>query len=598
MLALVASVLVLPLDAPARVLGSDGAAHVAKRKKAKCRGKKVAVKRLGKTRCVSLRSAFPKPRAGDLRLIFAKAVFGTDIRIKDRKGRRPAALPSDAKKGIAATLKAVPDVLAHYDRLASAPAAFAAASAPCEKPPDKKDDFKSGDIEASVNLADGTATLAGTFNGYTVRTKMGLGLCDDGFRAPDCPTADGTLKGTDKNTFSVSIEVLKGTELLDSTTYTTKGTTKLTGKVADDAKLDTLEIEDTVKYHVGKGGSSTSFGPINIDANIKRTTTVKMRTGAYDPGGSSVDVEVTVGGSRGETALTEYRMRNSIATDYDKSFPAIVKKGIDNYRAREKAWQEPNKCAKLEFDPANFKKQLKRNDSGKFTGKVKAKEGGATAKEAKWKRSGQSNATFTSEAKGGSTTLNYSRVVKEGPDVTGKYKVTSTAGVAEDTWKQHTSPVIHYKVTDLVYTDSLTYDSIPPLLGCTQSSGQNNVTTLIASGAPTDGALGPAGPGASAGLLGSLIAKGTIQKNAAYTGCKYNDNATAMVPCNLSGSGSEVFAFLVELSAASGDGPVTATWHPFSFDVGNVPPTVSECFPATTQAPAPSPCQRRCRARR
>ena len=260
-LALVASLLVLPLDAPARVLGPTGAAHVAKRKKAKCRGKKVPVKVLGKTRCKSLRSAFPKPRAGDLRLIFVKAALGTDIRIKDRRGRRPAPLPADAKKGIAATLKAVPDVLAHYDRLASAPAAFAAASAPCEKPPDKKDDFKSGDIEASVNLADGSATLAGTFNGYTVRTKMGLGSCDDGFKAPDCPTADGTLKGTDKNTFSVSIEVLKGTELLDSTTYTTKGTTKLTGHVADDAKLETLEIEDTVKYHVGKGGSSIERRP-------------------------------------------------------------------------------------------------------------------------------------------------------------------------------------------------------------------------------------------------------------------------------------------------------------------------------------------------
>ncbi len=90
---------------------------------------------------------------------------------------------------------------------------------------------------------------------------MGLGLCDDGFRAPDCPTADGTLRGTDKNTFTVGIDVLKGTELLDSTTYTTKGTTKLTGHVADDAKLDTLDVEDTVKYHVGRGGSSVSYGP-------------------------------------------------------------------------------------------------------------------------------------------------------------------------------------------------------------------------------------------------------------------------------------------------------------------------------------------------
>ena len=536
-LALVASVLVLPLDAPARVLGPSGAAHVAKRKKAQCRGKKVAVKRLGKTRCVSLRSAFPKPRAGDLRLIFAKAALGTDIRIKDRKGRRPAALPADAKKGLAATLKAVPDVLAHYDRLASAPAAFAAASVPCDKLPDKTDSFKSGDIEASVNLADQTATIGGTFNGYTVRTKMGLGACDDGFKAPDCPTADGTLKGTDKNTFSVSVEILKGTELLDATSYTTKGTTKLTGHVADDAKLETLEIEDTVKYHVGKGGASTSFGPVNIDANIKRTTTVKMRTGAYDPGSSSVDVEVTVGGSRGDTALAEYRLRNSIASDYDRSFPAIVKKAIANYRAREKAWQEPNKCAKLEFDPANYRKQLKRNDSGKFTGKVKAKDGGATAKEAKWKRTGQTNATFTSEAKGGSTTLNYSRVAKEGPDVTGKYKVTSTAGVAEDEWKQHTSPVIYYRVTDFVYTDAISYDSIPPLLGCTQSTGQNNTTTFTASGQPTDGALGPAGP-AGGSLMGSLIVKhATVQKNASFSGCKYNDTASAMIPCLRNGSG-------------------------------------------------------------
>lgn len=585
-MALVASVLVLPLDAPARVLGPDGAAHVAKRKQSRCRGKKVPVKVVGRTRCRSLRSAFPKPKAGDLRLIFAKAALGTNITIRDRKGRKPAPLPAPAKKTLAAMGKVLPRALARYDGLAAAPAAFAAADAPCEKPPDKKDTFSGDGIEATVDLANSSISLAGTAQGYTIRVSMGLGSCKDGFKAPDCPTADGTLKGTDVNSFDVSIVVTKGAETISSQSYRTNGTTKLTGHVAEDAKLETLDVDDTVKYQFSTGGTSSRYGEVSVDADIKRKTTVKMRTGAYDPGFSSVNASVRVNGATDDSA-ERYRLQITIARDYDKDFPAIVKKAIDNYRAREKAWQEPNKCAKLEFDPANYRKQLKRNESGKFTGKVKAKDGGATAKEAKWTRTGQSNATFTSEAKGGSTTLNYSRVVKEGPDVTGKYKVTSTAGVAEDTWKQRTSPVIYYKVTDLVYTDSLTYDSIPPLLGCTQSSGQNNVTTLIPSGAPTDGALGPAGPGASAGVLGSLLAKGTIQKNAAYTGCKYNDNATAMVPCNLSGSGSEVFAFLVELSGPAGDGPVTVTWHPYSFDVGNVPPTISPCYPATTQAPAP-----------
>ena len=174
--------------------------------------------------------------------------------------------------------------------------------------------------------------------------------------------------------------------------------------------------------------------------------------------------------------------------------------------------------------------------------------------------------------------------MKEGPDVTGKYKVTSTAGVAEDTWKQHTSPVVYYKVSDLVYTDALTYDSIPPLLGCTMSTGQNNSTTLIPSGAPTDGAFGP---DLSGGRLGSLLAKGTVQKNAAFSGCKYNDTASAMIPCQRSGSGSETFAVLVELTAPAGDGPVTATWHPRGVPVGDVPPVVSECFYGTTQAESP-----------
>ncbi len=308
-----------------------------------------------------------------------------------------------------------------------------------------------------------------------------------------------------------------------------------------------------------------------------------MRSGAFDPGSSSVDVEVHVGGSR-DTPLAEYRLRNSIASDYDKSFPAIVKKAIDNYRSRERAWQTPNTCAELEFDPANFKKQLKRGESGRFTGKVKAKEGGGTAKEAKWKRTGQSNATITpAETKGGSATLNYSRVVKEGPDVTAKYKVTSTAGVAEDTWKQHTSPVIYYKITGLVYTDSLTYDGIPPILGCTQSSGQNNVATLEPSGTPTDGALGPDLAGNSTGLL---LAKATVQKNVAYSGCKYNDTATAMVPCNLTNSGSEPsFPLAVEMNAPAGDGPVTLSWHPHGLSIGDVTPQISPCFPATTQVP-------------
>jgi hypothetical protein len=101
----------------------------------------------------------------------------------------------------------------------------------------------------------------------------------------------------------------------------------------------------------------------------------------------------------------------------------------------------PGICAKLTFDPASDTlAPLAYGATGSVTGTVEANAGGTAAK-AKWTVTARANGTFAPPtAEGGSTRFGY--VVTNagsGVKLSGSFKVTSTAGVAEGTWTQKTA---------------------------------------------------------------------------------------------------------------------------------------------------------------
>jgi hypothetical protein len=416
--------LILPLTLS---LPADG-----RKKVTKCKRGQVVVKVQGKRTCRSFAKAFPKPTAGDPRLSFAKAALG--LRVKGPK-RTPAA----ARKGVARIRRALPTVLAKLDAQAHpAHAAVAVPRTACPEGSIPELTSTSSVGGASVSITTGndllSANISADINGYRVIVRFSLGSPCDGFHAPPCPTAPGVLDATDTNGFAVSTKVLHGAEVVSDTTVKLRGTVTLTAQVADDAKLDTLEIQDKVRYAFSVKGTSA-------EATIRRHALINMRNELWLPEGAAVNVSFLMHGGADLGAAERASLRDQLARDYDKTFPEIVGREIKNYRNLETAWQEPGRCADLAFDPASDTLQpLTKGQAGQVTGHVGAKSDGGTAKSGRWTLVGASNGTITpSTATGAMPVFSWS-VTNAGNDIKlmGDLKATSTAGVASGAWTQPT----------------------------------------------------------------------------------------------------------------------------------------------------------------
>ena len=394
----------------------------------KCKRGQLVVKVQGKRTCRAVKKAFPKPRAGDPRLTFLRTALGARL----RGVKRP---PKPARKMIAKLRSIAPQVLAKVDGLRSAGARSAAVMrANCEGAPDVSSSTTVGGASVTVSSSGGStgAEISVSANGYRVVADVNLGSECDGFKAPSCPTAAGALDGADRKSYSLGITVFHGDELVSKTATALADRLTLEGKVADDAKLDTLEITDKAHY------SFTASG-ISADVTIRRHALIDMRTDLWLPEGASVNVGFLMHGGNDLGAAARAELRDQLAHDYDASFPEIVGKEVKNYRDREQAWQEPNKCATLTFSPPSTTLTLRENDTGQFTAQITAVEGGGHAK-AVADLSEQANATFTpSHAEGDPAAFGYTvTAAGGGKQVSATVRATSKAGVARDTWVQNT----------------------------------------------------------------------------------------------------------------------------------------------------------------
>jgi hypothetical protein len=432
-----------------------GVDSAAKRKAKKCRKGKVRVKVGKRVTCRALKQAFPRPRPGDPRKLFAQFVFKKDFsHFRNRRGQRPKSLPKLIRKtgrtGPKVLARALSLALARIDSMKSTSARAAQSQSGCGGGgPRSSDSFTTGGgggprATVGVNIGPDGADVGIVVEGNdtSIKVDLDLGLCEpNSVEAPDCPTAVGKLEGKIRYRFKASVRVTQhGTNVWSQGSEVSR-VTKLVGWNEVDAKLDRLDVDDLETSTFSLGGSGSGFPPISIRTRLERNTQVDMRSGSYEPNLSNVEVTMTMEGLSGpDRDEAESDAERRARTDAMQQFRSVVDKAISGYRTRESAWQTPGKCADLEFSPRSRSFTVKPNDSGSFTVKAKAKQDGQFS-ELDARLTTQSNAVFTPTRAGGQQ-ARFSYTVNNGARGTMGTTVhaTSKAGVGERPWQQQIRP--------------------------------------------------------------------------------------------------------------------------------------------------------------
>jgi len=287
--------------------------------------------------------------------------------------------------------------------------------------------YTTGGVSVSMGITSGGGMQLGmqtTVDGdtYTMRYESGESDCTK-HALPPCPQADGSLDayGT-KGKVGFSMTVTRGGAVLSKRSYAKTITVETKGRVADDAKLDYVDVrygETTVVENDG----------LRYTSYATRLTRIDMRTGSYGPGESVSLGSASRGGELANGAGWE-------ADAHD--FAAFVDKTKGEYRSREKAWQTPGACARAVFDPARDTLTVQAGASGTLGARVLAVDGGGTAAKARSTLSDQRNGTFSPPSTN-DREPSFSYTVSSQPSgdrLAVSVRATSTAGVAQETWSQ------------------------------------------------------------------------------------------------------------------------------------------------------------------
>jgi hypothetical protein len=578
---LLATVVVTPALAPASA-SADAATSAAK----KCKKGTVVVKTGRKKRCVKLRVAPPRPKdadRGQLALDFLLSSKWPALR--DRRGRR---VPSLAKRLRSVGRRATPALRRTFARgLALVAARRQNAAAVARGAPRARAAQAGGGV---TGVSDGN-TLG--FNGeipagdITIFVEFRADLASDRIEGEDCPTGAGRLEGRKRGETSISIRLVgPNRQLISGYSARLAEENSYRGQTADDATIDTLTIDHEAIARTSITGAGQAS--LSLRMSTSRRAQVNMRARAYTAGQRRLDVAVQLTGAPpGVAALLEAEVARKLQGETDREFAQVVYTAMADYRQMETRFnQDLNRCVAMRFDPHPDQRRYGVGERGRFSAWLEPTLGGGTRPNGIYRRANQLNVEGLPTAATGTTPAFEFVVTTASSPSWVQYRATSKAGVALGTHDVLTQPNPTYKAIGMVYTDHLSANDIFTYAGCTYSSSQNNTTTFQDSGAPTDGAIGPQ-PAGTVG--GSLFAKGNVGKYAEFSGCKWNDMATARVPCTLTGTGTEPFILLVDIELPAGDGPARVTWHLRSPDIGDVPPTISECEPFPLRGPFPDP---------
>jgi hypothetical protein len=151
-------------------------------------------------------------------------------------------------------------------------------------------------------------------------------------------------------------------------------------------------------------------------------------------------------------------------------------------------------CIHPRYSPEIQTVKLKKNTSGTITAQVIAESDGGVAADARWQMTARSNGDFSPEQpRGGSTTIGY-RVTDGGPgkDISVHYKITSTAGVVENSWSEQTEDdtTINHVKGNFSGTQTLATMLGPSLIRFTGSLAYDRFTGAAFGGADGQYVLG------------------------------------------------------------------------------------------------------------
>lgn len=418
------------------------------------------VKTGGRTRCLPVNRALPKPKAIDPRLAIVRAGLTPAIgRVPDPKNKIPPPAEKlyrqfdpQALKGME---KGVAMAIPRLDALAAKRRPLAIARASEESGGSFSTTIGGVKIDGRLSIAiDAVGQLVGTAEitqtrdqggGKTVSvtTRMPIRLSHQGFEAKGggCPSADGKVDAVDSVGITVQTEFRSnnGKTLDEYFIYEVADESDpLQGRVGDDAKLDELEIKSIEDITEKAGGSI--FGGSIIHGSIVRNTVVNMRTGDYDPHVTVVNVGVVLSGVLNLLSpVIRPQVAERLKEAADKGFAATVQYEIDRFRELEAKWNEPNKCARLAFGKANESLTLALDEGGEESVRLDAVRGGSPA-QADWTLPAQENGEFSLTSHSANPTGFRYRTTKVGKGL--KLKVTvrgvSKSGVAEASWVQKT----------------------------------------------------------------------------------------------------------------------------------------------------------------
>ena len=455
---LVAGTCLLAL-APGPAAGAAPSA-AAKAKRVVCKSGTVVVVVQRTRRCRPSTKVFPQPLAGDVRLAFLKAAIASDLSgLRDRRGRR---LPSTRRmfarigpRAYAALLHEVPRALAHLDHLASRTAGAARRTGAARA--------HGAEISFSDNYkltVAGVGLEFGFSGGESLGLKMVVTLPQkDGqkvtvtvrFGSPQatgltfrqqCPMADGTLDAV--YDLDVTTEVAlydAGGTMTSFDEDVAKEHAVLHGQTADDAKLDFVDVSDTLKLQQSSGGSI--YGTVRQNSEFQHTTRIDMRTGKYVAGqGSASSVTKLTGVLRLLQGLVKDGPSERVQANADNLFAGTIKATIDRYRELEGRWNTPNTCAAVRFAPDSDGLTLSTGDTGAVTAKVERKDQPYDRPTTSaWTMSSPANATLTpATATANPQDFHYATTAAgSGVKVAATFRSVSKIGVAEATWTQPTT---------------------------------------------------------------------------------------------------------------------------------------------------------------
>lgn len=577
-------------------------AEAVKPKAKACKKGMVKVKAGKTTRCVKVRVAPPKPKAVDHgKVAFDRVLAASWPALKDRRGRKVRS-PLQELRRVPGGLAKVRAVIPKGLKLAAAKRPGAAAA---PRSAHARSALAPRSARAHAHAAQGGGSLAGVAEGsdvgfdavipageYRIEISYRTDDIDGGIvRGVRCPTAAGVLKGDLDVRTRLTMRITRDGELVSASTTRIGEEAHFEGSVADDAKVDTLDIDHTSTLnHSAEGGGHAA---IAIRMRARRTAQVDMRSPSsdYTLKSKTLDLRADVAGAPpDQVADLDAEASRKLLEGSDKSFARVVAKGTENFRKVESEVNQPGTCAILLFDPTGEgARPTPKGGTGTFTSTVRPRADPGNDAPGRWTLTDRRRVSITPEFTTGiKPSFTFTVTDDSAPSGSAQFRATSKAGVAVGTRPipiEEAAP--RYRVTAFTWTDQLALDGLPPLFpGCGLSTSQTNTITLLPS---PEGALGPPLPAplGHGEQTGTISVMGRLLKTAAFSGCKPNDDATAYVPCHVQSAGSEDTFIAIDL-LVDGPGPATLTWHLRPVGIGDVPPVPSSgCAVAATQGTGP-----------